>query len=138
MVLGAELLGEMRRRVHRNRRTDQDLRVPSVLRDAAVQHFQWVVRPVRGAVVRMSGINYSVSAPEGDDRFRFTALRRTAPNGRLSWTAVPGDPRQSKVRRTGHVIFFPERLQVDAGFSGSAVHAPGPQMQVLDFLNGIK
>lgn len=40
MVARAELLGQVRGRMHRDRRTDQDLRVPGVLRDAAVQRVQ--------------------------------------------------------------------------------------------------
>lgn len=40
VVARAELLGQVRGRMHRDRRTDQDLRVPGVLRDAAVQRVQ--------------------------------------------------------------------------------------------------
>lgn len=122
VVLGAELLWEMRRRVHRHRRTDQDLRVPSVLRDAAVQHFQRFVRPVGGAAVRLSGINFSVPAPEGGGRFKrpIVAWRRKSAVlpyvslffvdlyqfGGWQWPRPQfrAVTRQSQVRRTCHVI----------------------------------
>lgn len=71
LVTGTQLFGQMRRRVHRDRRTDQNLRVSGVLRVAAVQRVQRVRRPVRHAAVRrLSG--HSVLTVEND-------CRRSAP-----------------------------------------------------------
>lgn len=57
MVTRTQLFGQMRRRVHRDRRTDQDLRVPGVLRVAAVQRVQRIRSPARSSVVgRVSGV----------------------------------------------------------------------------------
>jgi len=67
VVAGTELFGQVRGRVHRDRREDQNLRVSGVLRDAAVQRFQRVVRRRRR---RADGRRLSggvVSAPEDDD-----------------------------------------------------------------------
>lgn len=57
MVTRTQLFGQMRRRVHRDRRTDQDLRVPGVLRVAAVQRVQRIRSSARSSVVgRVSGV----------------------------------------------------------------------------------
>jgi hypothetical protein len=57
LVTGTQLFGQMRRRMHRDRRTDQDLRVPGVLRIAAVQRVQRNRPSVRDSVVRrVSGL----------------------------------------------------------------------------------
>lgn len=73
MVAGAELLGQVRGRVHRDRRADQDLRVSGVLRDAAVQRVQRFPA-IRGAAAadvvdrRLPGV--SVRGLEGRRRTR--------------------------------------------------------------------
>lgn len=62
MVTGTELFGQMRGRVHRDRREDQNLRVSGVLRDAVVQRFQRWFRPVLRVLGRLS--SGSFPAPE--------------------------------------------------------------------------
>lgn len=81
MVAGTELHGQMRRRVHRHRRADQDLRLSSVLRDAAVQHLQRV-QPYAAAAAaadRLSGRSVPVAEERRDEAGgpRRTAARAT-------------------------------------------------------------
>lgn len=64
----------MRGRVHRDRRTDQDLRVPGVLRFTAVQRVQRDRDAIVGDGGRLFGRR--VPAPRGNGRRRFTAARR--------------------------------------------------------------
>jgi len=57
LVTGTQLFGQMRGRVHSDRRTDQDLRLSGVLRVAAVQRVQRIrPPPVRSVVRRLSGV----------------------------------------------------------------------------------
>lgn len=81
VVAGTELFGQVRGRVHRDRRADQNLRVSGVLRDAAVQRFQRVRRRRRRADGRrLSGGVVSVPEDRSGGPRRRGGLHATTTN----------------------------------------------------------
>jgi len=88
LVTGTQLFGQVRGRVHRDRRTDQDLRVSGVLRVAAVQRVQRIRPPVLDSVVcRLSGV--LVLAPENRRRSATVAVVETTVRHVLFHFLVP-------------------------------------------------
>jgi len=88
LVTGTQLFGQMRGRVHRDRRTDQDLRVSGVLRVTAVQRVQRIRPSVLHSVVcRLSGV--LVPAPENRRRSAAVAVVETTVRHVLFHFLVP-------------------------------------------------
>lgn len=99
LVTGTELFGQMRRRVHRNWRTEQDLRMPGVLRDATVQRFQRV-RPARVATVSPLSVVSVFALERGWHRNRQSAEMFFFPGSKNENNS------QISNRTRGGVIFF--------------------------------